>query len=284
MLRPMSDPRLIRIESLDDVRIAPYTRLKERDLAREGGRFIAEGEFVVRRLLASKYAVESLLLADRRADEIALLAPPDIPVYIAPAEMVNRIIGFKFHSGVMAIGRRGRSPTLEELARNWAPDRILTLVICPEVANTDNLGSLIRIASAFGADAMILGERSCDPFYRQSIRVSMGTIFNLPLVRSDGILRELKLLREQYAVQLLATVLDDDAEPLATAHRPNRIGILFGNEAQGLRPEEVAACDRKIIIPMHLGTDSLNVSVAAGIVMYHFTQHAGPQGAASVPQ
>ena len=170
----------------------------------------------------------------------------------------------------MAIGLRGPSPGIDQIASAWS-DRPVTVVICPEIANTDNLGALIRIASAFGADAMVLGERCCDPFYRQSIRVSMGTIFRMPLVRSADILRDMRALREHFGVQLLASVLADDAEPLAPRRPPRRIGILFGNEAQGLREEEIAACDRRITIPMRLGTDSLNVSVAAAIVLYHFT-------------
>ncbi len=264
---------VIRIESLDDPRIAPYRNLKERELAREGGRFIAEGELVVRRLLESRYRVESVLLADRRADEIVPLVANDVAVYVGPAEMVNRIVGFKFHSGVIACGMRGERLTLEAAAKNWVGNR-LTLMVCPEVSNTDNMGSLIRIASAFGADAMVLGELSCDPYFRQSIRVSMGTIFRMPIVRSQDLMSDLRSLRERYGVQLLATVVGDDAEPLARARRGSRTAILFGNEAQGLSRAQIGACDRRITIPMGLGTDSLNVSVAAGIVMYHFTQYA----------
>jgi len=267
----MGEHPIIQIDSLEDPRIAAYTRLKERDLAREGGRFIAEGEMVVRRLLASEYGVDSLLVADRKLQEIAPLVPEGVPIYVTSHAMVNRIVGFKFHSGVMAIGLRGESKTIEEIGASWS-DRPLTLVICPEIANTDNLGSLIRISSGFGADAMVLGERSCDPFYRQSIRVSMGTIFKLPIVRSENVLKDMQTLRSRFGVQLLATVLAENAEELATANRPGRIAILLGNEAQGLRAEEIAACDRRITIPMRLGTDSLNVSVAAGIVLYHFTQ------------
>jgi len=185
-------------------------------------------------------------------------------------------VGFKFHSGVMAVGLRGPSPTIDAIASAWT-DRPVTIVICPEIANTDNLGSLIRIASAFGADGMVLGQRCCDPFYRQSIRVSMGTIFRVPLVRSNRVLDDMRSLRERYGVQLIAAVLAGNAESLASASRPPRIGILFGNEAQGLRPEEITACDRRITIPMGLGTDSLNVSVSAGIFLYHFTQLQGQQ-------
>ncbi len=99
---------LIRINSIDDARLAPYHELKDRELARSGNLFIAEGEYVVRRLIESDYPTESILLAERRADEIAPLAPPDVPVYVIGNEDIYRIVGFKFHSGVIACGRRKR--------------------------------------------------------------------------------------------------------------------------------------------------------------------------------
>jgi tRNA G18 (ribose-2'-O)-methylase SpoU len=272
----VAQPLIIPVSSLDDARIEPYTRLKERDLAREGGRFIAEGELVVRRLLNSVYATESLLVATRRLDEMAPLVPAGVPVYAADHELVNRIVGFKFHSGIMAVGLRGHQPALDELAAGWG-EAPLTLVVCPEVEKTDNLGSLIRIASAFGADALILGERCCDPFYRQSIRVSMGAVFSLPLVRSERLLDELLRLRDGHGFELIASILSPGARPLAQCRRGRRIALLFGNEAQGLGPELVAQCQQRVVIPMQRGIDSLNVSVAAGVFLYHFTQ-AGTAG------
>jgi tRNA G18 (ribose-2'-O)-methylase SpoU len=266
---------LIPVRSLDDPRLAPYRNLKERDLAREGDRFIAEGENLVKRLLASHLKTESVLIADRHVAEMSPLVPTDIPLFVAPAQVVNGFLGYKFHSGVMAVGVRGQSPTVDEIMSDAATnDGPITLVICPEIEKTDNLGAMIRIAAALGATAMILGERACDPFFRQSVRVSMGAAFYLPIVRSDDLARDLRRLRDHYGVELVATVLDDAAESLDTAPRPDRLGILFGNEAQGLSPEHVALCDRRVTIPMKLGTDSLNVAVSAGIFLYHFTRRA----------
>src|SRR5205085_8517708 len=140
--------------------------------------------------------------------------PAEIPLFVAPAQVVNGILGYKFHSGVMAVGVRGKSPTVDEVMTGaLAQAGPITLVICPEIEKTDNLGAMIRIAAAFGATAMILGERSCDPFFRQSVRVSMGTAFYLPIVRSDDLARDLRRLREHHRVELIATVLDADAEP-----------------------------------------------------------------------
>jgi len=258
------------VTSLDDPRIAPYRNLKDRDLARDGDRFIAESAHVVQRLLQSDYPVESVLLAQRRVEEVAPTVPAAVPVYVLPDPMVHAVLGFKFHSGVIGCGRRKPPQTLEA-AMNRLPKRA-TIVICPEIANTENLGGLMRIAAGFGADAFVLGENSCDPFYRQSIRVSMGSVFSLNLYQSLDLLKDLSTMKQKWGIERIATVLDEDAEPLDRVKRPDRIAVLFGNEAQGLSHQLVAACDRKVTIPMKLGTDSFNVAIAAAVVLYHFSR------------
>ena len=262
---------IVRIDSFDDPRVAHYRNLKDRELDRRGRLFIAEGEHLVRRLLASDFQVESVLLAQRRAAEIATIVPANVPVYVVPQERMNEILGMKFHSGVMACGRRQGRLTLDEVVPKDR-DR-LTLVICPEIANVENIGSLIRLSAGFGADAMILGERCHDPFWRQSIRVSMGAIFKLPLLQTDDLARDLRRLKDEWHVELIATVLDPSAEPLAPSRRGPKVGLLFGNEAQGLDQQWIDQCDRRVTIPMH-HADSLNVAVAAGIFLYHFTTAA----------
>ena len=260
------------IDSLDDPRIAPYRNLKDGELARRSERFIAEGELVVRRLLASGWAAESVLVSDRRVDEIAPLALAETAVYVVAEKTLSQIIGFKFHLGVVACGRRRPLPSLEHVAAGWAGPA--TVVVLPEITSTENLGALLRISGAFGADAVVLGPRCCDPFYRQAIRVSMGAVFRLAIVRSEDLAADLGQLRQRWGFELAAAVLDKDAEPLATAARPSRLALLFGNEAQGLSPQQVALCSRRITIPMRLGTDSLNVAVAAGVFLFHFTNFA----------
>lgn len=260
---------VIPVHSLDDPRLAPYRNLKERDLAREGNRFIAEGENLVKRLIASRLTTESVLLAERRVAELAPRIPDSIPIYAAPSEVVNQVVGFKFHSGVMAVGLRGPSPSLEAIIKPATSDPV-TLLICPEIEKTDNMGALIRIAAGFGVDAMILGERCCDPFFRQSVRVSMGAAFVLPIIRSDDLAHDLKRLRSEFGVELIATVLADDALKLENVKRPRRLGLLLGNEAQGLEKRWIELCQKQVTLRMKLGTDSLNVAVAGGIFLYHF--------------
>jgi len=265
------------VDSLDDPRLWCYRDMKDRELARDGDRFIAEGEQVVRRLLRSGLRTESVLVAERKAATIAPIVPPDVPLWIASDRTIQDVIGFEFHSGVLACGIRPRPPGLDEiLGPPHAPALAsATLVICPKITNIENLGSLVRICAAFGVTAMVLGEQCCDPFFRQSVRVSMGALFTLPIARRRNLAVDLPRLRTDWGFELTGTVLDSDAQPLAKAGRGPKLAILFGGEADGLDKEMIALCDRRVTIPMRLGTDSLNVSVAAGIFLHHFMDVCG---------
>jgi tRNA G18 (ribose-2'-O)-methylase SpoU len=262
----------IAISSLDDPRVAHYRDLKDKLLDRQGRLFIAEGENVVRRLLTSDFETLSVFVVEHRAAGIAEVVPLHVPLYVGSKQLMERVIGFDFHTGVVACGRRKPPLTLDEAIPRDKPE--LLIVICGDIANVENLGSLIRLSAGFGADAMVLSERCHDPFWRQSVRVSMGTVFALPIVPSKNLVADLHRLRLEWGVQVAGTVLDAGAEPIAPAGRPGKFAIAFGNEAHGLTQEQLAACDRRITIPMGLGTDSLNVAVAAGIFLYHFTQVA----------
>src|SRR5439155_23467080 len=149
---------------------------------------------------------------------IAPLVAPATPLYVVPNPLIHQIVGFKFHTGVIACGRRAPSPSLDDVIPVHGP---ATLVVCPEIASAANLGSIIRIAAAFSATAVVLGQRCCDPFYRQSIRVSMGAVFKLPIVRSVDLLRDLERLKHERDVELIASVLDEDAEALSSVRRRN---------------------------------------------------------------
>jgi tRNA G18 (ribose-2'-O)-methylase SpoU len=257
------------IQSLNEPALAPYRNLKDKELDRAGARFIAEGENVVRRLLASTTPVESVLVSNRKISAISPLCPPALPVYTAADDLIESIIGFEFHSGVLACGIRPPNPALTSLIPH--PPMPALFTICQEITNAENLGSLIRISAAFGARAIILGERCCDPWFRQSVRVSMGTIFALPVYRSENLIADLRILRNSQ-ITLIASVLDERAESLEALASFSRVGVVFGSEAQGLDADTIANCDRHVTIPMKLSTDSLNVAVAAGIFLYQLAR------------
>lgn len=267
---------MIRIHTLDDPRLDAYRNLKDRTLASMDDLFIAESEHVARRLLEAKnHETVSVLAVDSRAQAIVSLMPAGVPLYVGTKELLSGVVGYRFHSGVLAVGRRPTNPTIASLFAH--EQKQSTLLICQQVLNDENLGSLIRIAAGFGAAGVILGERSCDPYWRRAIRVSMGTVFSMPVIRSENLLDDLLALEQQWGVELIASVLDHDATPLPESQRsamPNqgcRLAILVGSESQGLDRWMIDHCHRKVTIPMHLGTDSLNIAMASAVFLYHYT-------------
>lgn len=261
---------LIPIDSLDDPRLAPYRQLKDRELARDGDRFIAQGEPIVRRLLNSTFTTESVLLADDKVDAMADVLPDDIAVYRVTSKQMNDVLGFKFYSSVMAVGVRLASPTLESLFAKYKAAR--TVLVVPEVINHENLGVMIRTAAAFGLDAVLLGERCHDPFWRRSIRVSMGATFHVPIRHSPDLATDMRTMRDRWGFHFVGAVLADDATLLPRATRDANMGVVMGHEWSGIAEPWLSLCDRRVTLPMASGTDSLNVAMATAVFLYHFTQ------------
>jgi tRNA G18 (ribose-2'-O)-methylase SpoU len=259
------------INSLDDPALAPYRDLKRSNLTRWSGRFIAEGDKVVLRLLASDFAVESVLAAESFAPQVLphLQSRPATRLLVAADDLVPLIVGFNFHRGLLACGIRRPNPKLADICP--AAGRPARIVVCPDVQGPDNLGQIIRTCCALGVDGMIIGPRAGDPFSRRVLRVSMGAAFSVPIYESSSLADDLARMWHELAIEPVATVLDHTATPLGSFRCPSRAAILFGGEGHGLDRELIDLCDQRVKIPMQRGTDSLNVAVAAGIVLYHCT-------------
>jgi tRNA G18 (ribose-2'-O)-methylase SpoU len=256
----------IAIDSIDDPRLAAYRHLKRTNATRRSGQFVAEGEKLVRRLLASDHRVTSLLLGQKYVSEFEPLAPAGTAVYCVPDAMIERIIGFNFHRGVLACGMRPAARSLDEvLGRREGKT---TVVVCPEIHDPENLGSVLRTSLALGVATVLLGPHAGDPYSRRVLRTSMGAPFQLPVSRLQDVNASLVELRERLEFELVATVTDRDAEPLSHFLPAQRTAVLFGSEGHGLPAEIVRLCDRRVTIPMTGKTDSLNVGIAAGIVLY----------------
>lgn len=262
---------LIPVSDLQDARLEPFRHLKRTNQTRWQEIFIAEGEKLVERMLDSHTEIVSILAADTYVERIVSRVPCEIPIYVIPAGDVDELIGFEFHRGVLACGRRPENPPLHSL---WA-NRVdpITLVLCPEIRDPENLGSMLRISAAFGVHGVILGADCTDPFSRRVLRVSMGTLFRLPLVRTTDWGETLGALRSA-GFEVAATILDPAAESLAQATRTDRLAVAFGSEGFGLPADFVSQCDRKLTIQMADGVDSLNVAVATGIFLHQLTQCA----------
>ncbi len=223
-------------------------------------------------MLGSDFDVESVLVAERFAETFDRLSADRAPVYVADEQALAGIVGFDFHRGVLGCGRRRAAMTLEALMAPLDRSGGVTLVICPQVADGENLGSILRISAAFGVDGVVLGPRCCDAFSRRALRVSMGAAFVLPVVESSNLPEALRLLAEQWNVELAGAVLDEQAQPLSNFARGRRLALLFGSEADGLPEDILSLCGHRLTIPMAPGTDSLNLAVAAGIFIHAATR------------
>jgi tRNA G18 (ribose-2'-O)-methylase SpoU len=257
------------IASLDDPRLDPYRDLKRTNWTRTSDWFIAEGRWVVRRLLDSGWEVVSVLLANDAVSAFRGDLRPEIPVLVLPNELVSQLVGFQFRAGVMACGRRIRRRSIDEFPE-LARRSECTIVACPHTVLPDNLGSIIRICAAFGVNALCVGERSADPFSRRSVRVSMGNIFQLPIIEPECITTELEFLRRDRGFRIVAATGAKDAVPLPQADAGTRFIVVLGNEAHGIDTEILALSELHVTIPMSGTTDSLNVANAAAILLYQF--------------
>ncbi|MDX1945602.1 MAG: RNA methyltransferase [Pirellulaceae bacterium] len=257
----------IPVDNLTDPRLAPYRELSQRNLTRLSGLFVAEGDKVVDRLIASRYPVASVLAEAPHAERVVPHLPDETPIYVASRELLEATIGFNFHRGILACGRRLPSPTVAEITRGTTDHS--TIVVCPDVQDPTNLGGIIRAAAAFDCTAVVLGGKCADPLSRRVLRVSMGAALHLPVCESSDLPADLaSLSAEDY--ELVATVLDPAAEPLATSNRPPKLALLLGSEGHGLGPEWLRLAHRRVTIPMRPGIDSLNVAAAAAVFLHHY--------------
>ena len=264
---------LIPIDELADPRLEEYRNLKATNATRDTGLFVLEGEKLLDRLLVSaQYPIHSVLVTDRKVKHLAGRVDPLTPIYVVPQEKIGSLVGYNFHQGVMACGVERSWPTPRELVKS-ALERsdTVNLVVCPAVQNPENLGAIVRISDVFGMDAVLTGQDSPDPLCRRVLRVSMGTVLRLPVCRVDDLGQCLLALRDEFQLELVATVTDPAAEPLNQFQRARRTSLLFGNESTGLTEDWVNLCDRRLTIPMRMDAESLNVAVAAGVILYHLT-------------
>jgi tRNA G18 (ribose-2'-O)-methylase SpoU len=259
------------IDDLDDPRLAAYRHLKRNNLTRDADRFVVEGEKLFERLLASRFPLESVLVSDRSERAVSGRVPEGATLYVAPHARVEQLVGFNLHRGVLACGYRRPWPRLDPLLRASAgPSAVL--VVCPRIDNPENLGAILRIADVFGVTAVVTGPRCPDPLSRRVLRVSMGMALHVPVVTPDDLPSALARLRSVWGFTLAATVLDPPAEPVDRFEPSGRVALLLGSEGHGLEPEWVALCDRRVTIPMRPGAESLNVAVAAGILLHHLSR------------
>jgi tRNA G18 (ribose-2'-O)-methylase SpoU len=256
----------------DGFDVGVFSRIRERDLRQEGI-CIGEGPYVVERMVRAGWHIVGILCSFGMATRAKKIAG-GAPMAVRTDGELQEIAGYPFHRGVLAAAIR---PKVREITQFSANSQLIEassiadslIIVCPAVADPQNLGAIFRSASAFGADALLLGPQSADEYSRRVIRVSMGGVFTVPPVRIESPKETAAHLRD-HGYEMVATVVDSIATSVTHHCWERRTALVLGGEHQGLDAPWLDACSAQITIPMRAGTDSLNVGVAAGICMFSY--------------
>lgn len=258
---------VVEITDLADPHLADFAHATDVELKNgrgPHGLYIAESALVLERALRAGHAPRAVLALGDSVEQAVALVGPDVPVFSGPGELLAELTGYLLHRGLIASLER---PPLPE------PAALLTgarrIVVLENVVDPTNVGAIFRSVAAIGAGAVLVTPRCSDPFYRRAIRVSMGTVLQVPWTRVGewGQTREL-LTASGFHVAALAVA--DGAVSLRdfAADPPERVALVLGTEGDGLTPDALAAADTIVQIPMRHGIDSLNVAAAAAVAMW----------------
>lgn len=269
-----------KVTDFSDPELDIYARLTEVQLLNrrepDKGIFIAESPKVIERALNAGCMPISFLMETRHVENQAkeLIARcGDIPVFTAELDVLTQLTGFKLTRGMLCAMYRPKLPTVEEICKNAR-----RVAVLEDVMNPTNVGAIFRSAAALGIDAVVLTSASSDPLYRRSIRVSMGTVFQVPwtYLGEDGI-RDLRRLGFKTA----AMALKSDSLPIYDPRLKeiDKLAIVLGTEGDGLAAGTIADCDYTVLIPMSHGVDSLNVAAASAVAFYQLAALDGIDGA-----
>lgn len=263
---------VVRIEEPSDARLSDYRDLTDVALRRRTepaeGLYIAESAKVIARAVAAGHAPRSVLVQEKWLEGAEALAP-DAPIYVVSDEVAEGVTGYTVHRGALAAMHRPMLPTVAEVV---AGARLV--LVLEDIVDHTNVGAAFRAAAGLGADAVLVTPRCADPLYRRSVRVSMGTVFQVPWTRlpEDGRGGWQTGLDDLHAAGLhvAALALADDAVALDefAARRPPQVALVLGSEGDGLSARALAAADTVVTIPMAGGVDSLNVASAAAVALW----------------
>lgn len=258
------------ISDLSDPILLPFRDLPHRS---DENQFVVESVRLVERLIQSTYRVTSVVMDAGRTLECLKDLDEDIPVIQLSRDQIRELVGFRFHRGVLASAQRQPLPPIAELNANSFPPAAPKIAIGAfQITDKENLGSLMRTASAFGVKKFVLSDDTVDPFSRRVTRVSMGTVFQHQLFQMDHSENQIKELANS-GFRIVATSLAKDSTAISEFNPDDRpVLLMVGNESDGLPKKLQQIANDRIRIPMDRGTDSLNVAVAAAILMYELTK------------
>ena len=268
------------VTDFSDPQLDIYARLTEVQLLNrrepDKGIFIAESPKVIERALNAGCVPISFLMETRHVENQAkqLIARcGDIPVFTAGLDVLTQLTGFKLTRGMLCAMYRPKLPTVEDICNNAR-----RVAVLEDVMNPTNVGAIFRSAAALGIDAVVLTSASSDPLYRRSIRVSMGTVFQVPWTYlGEGGIWDLRRLGFKTA----AMALKSDSLPIYDPRlaKIDKLAIVLGTEGDGLAAGTIADCDYTVLIPMSHGVDSLNVAAASAVAFYQLAALDGTDGA-----
>lgn len=253
-----------RITSLDLPELQPYRTLRRPQEHLTRGIFVAEGEKVVRRLLASRLPIISLLLTDDWLGQIGLeVQNLSADVYVADKALLMEIVGFRMHQGIMAVALVPKEPGLDELVQSSNPPRLF--VALDGLVFAENVGVVVRNCAAFCVQGILVGPTSASPYLRRAVRNSMGAVFQVPVIHATSLSDSLRSLQTHGVSVILA-----DAHTSTTLYDLDYrkdICFVFGNEDAGASTEVRAIATSIVRVPMKQGVDSLNVASASAVIL-----------------
>lgn len=256
------------IEDFERPELQPYRTMRRQMDHRQQGIFVAEGEKVVRRLIESRFSVVSVLLPAKWLTELRPhleRRTEDIDVFVAEKKLLETLTGFSMYQGLLAVGKIPPQPSLDSLLSTTSRPWLLAAV--DGLSSAENIGAVVRNCAAFGASALLVNEASSSPFLRRAVRSSMGTVFQLPILETNNLVRELAGLQSR-GIRCVAAHPHGNDRPLCRADLRGDRCIVFGSEGYGISPEVLAACDEAVAVPMPPEVDSLNVASAAAVFLY----------------
>lgn len=261
--------RIVRITDPKDPQLADYSQLTDVRLRRlsepAGGLYLAESPKVIGRALAAGHRPRSALLQEKWVAGLEpLLGSFDIPVFVGEADLLEQLTGYNVHRGAIAAMQRPSLPPVEEVVADAR-----RIVVLEDIVDHTNVGAIFRSVAALGADAVLVTPRCADPLYRRSVRVSMGTVLQVPWTRLPEWPAGADLLRAS-GFHLAALSLEEGAIELEdfAADPPAKIALILGAEGDGLTRAALRAADTVVTIPMMRGVDSLNVAAASAVALY----------------
>lgn len=259
------------VSSLDLPELQPYRTLRRPLEHIQQGIFVAEGSKVVERLLASPLEIVSILMTHEWHSYLSSIQNLKSKfqhiehIFIAEKQILESIVGYNLHQGIMAVARVPSHPTLAEMLGTLREPRLL--VALDGLVNSENIGVIVRNCAAFGVDGIIVGETSSSPYLRRAVRNSMGTVFSMPVVHVSNLAESLNELRNKHQTEVVAAHPHDEAT-IHSSNFNNNCCIVFGHEGLGVSQQILNVCTRRVAIPMENNTDSLNVASASAVFLY----------------